>query len=298
MSGGGSPVAVRFPQNPIITPNLSSSIGININGPSLIKTPDWIPTPLGKYYLYFAHHRGAHVRLAYADRLEGPWRVFEPGTLKLADTICFDHIASPDVHVCHQEKRIRMYFHGPVAGYPHQVSMVALSRDGIRFQALPQVLGESYFRVFRWNGWHFAVARGGRLYRSQDGLREFVAGPSIVRSNPAASEIRHTAVSLEGSTLYLFYSRIGDCPESILWSSANLASGWTQWEAAGNSMLLAPELPYEGGDLPLNRSSSGAALARVRELRDPAVYREGNRAILLYSIAGEGGIAMAELSWT
>ena len=30
----------------------------NINGPSLIKVPHWMENPLGKYYLYFAHHKG------------------------------------------------------------------------------------------------------------------------------------------------------------------------------------------------------------------------------------------------
>ena len=31
----------------------------NINGPSLVRVPEWVEDPLGKYYLYFAHHRGA-----------------------------------------------------------------------------------------------------------------------------------------------------------------------------------------------------------------------------------------------
>ena len=30
----------------------------NINGPSLVRVPEWVEDPLGKYYLYFAHHRG------------------------------------------------------------------------------------------------------------------------------------------------------------------------------------------------------------------------------------------------
>ena len=31
--------------------------GENINGPSLIKVPDWIKSPLARYYLYFSHHQ-------------------------------------------------------------------------------------------------------------------------------------------------------------------------------------------------------------------------------------------------
>src|SRR3954451_19188700 len=74
----------RFAENPIIRPAmLPGKDGQNINGPSLIRVPDWVETPLGKYYLYFAHHRGKYIRLAYADRLQGPWTIHKPGTLSL-----------------------------------------------------------------------------------------------------------------------------------------------------------------------------------------------------------------------
>ena len=62
----------RLNNNPIIRPNMDERMGSNINGPSLIRVPDWVENPLGKYYLYFANHKGRYIRLAYADRLEGP----------------------------------------------------------------------------------------------------------------------------------------------------------------------------------------------------------------------------------
>ena len=46
----------RLSANPIVTPALDESIGANINGPSLLRVPEWLPNPLGRYYLYFAHH--------------------------------------------------------------------------------------------------------------------------------------------------------------------------------------------------------------------------------------------------
>ncbi|TGP23371.1 hypothetical protein, partial [Mesorhizobium sp. M1D.F.Ca.ET.234.01.1.1] len=53
---------------PIITPGmLPGDDGANINGPSLIRVPDWLPGRLGAYYLYFAHHTGTYIRLAFAD---------------------------------------------------------------------------------------------------------------------------------------------------------------------------------------------------------------------------------------
>ena len=64
----------RFAENPIIRPAmLPGKDGQNINGPSLVRVPDWVEKPLGKYYLYFAHHDGRYIRLAYADDLHGAY---------------------------------------------------------------------------------------------------------------------------------------------------------------------------------------------------------------------------------
>ena len=38
----------RLLEGPIIYPELDASIGTNINGPSLIRVPDWVPRPLGR----------------------------------------------------------------------------------------------------------------------------------------------------------------------------------------------------------------------------------------------------------
>ena len=51
----------RLLDKPIIGPDLHPSIGVNIQGPSLIKVPEWIENPLGKYYLYFADHKGLYI---------------------------------------------------------------------------------------------------------------------------------------------------------------------------------------------------------------------------------------------
>ena len=54
--------------------------------PSLIRMPDWIESPLGRYYPYFADHKGRYIRLAYADDLADPWRIHPPGQPALGDT--------------------------------------------------------------------------------------------------------------------------------------------------------------------------------------------------------------------
>jgi len=183
----------RFENNPLIYPELSTSIGTNINGPSLIRVPDWLPNPLGRYYLYFGHHKGAFIRLAYADRLEGPWKIYPGGTLRVEETRCNDHIASPDVHIDHAARKLRMYFHGPVRHAPevtetnleaaHQYSFVSLSDDGIHFTADREILGAPYFRVFQWQEATYATPP----YSSKDPRCTFItAMPATARSASCA----------------------------------------------------------------------------------------------------------------
>src|SRR3954449_2577217 len=73
--------AVRLTQNPLITVASAPSLGDNVNGPSIVRVPSWIPHPLGRYYAYFGHHKGQYIRLAYADAIGGPWKIYEPGVV-------------------------------------------------------------------------------------------------------------------------------------------------------------------------------------------------------------------------
>lgn len=285
--------AIRFKENPILRPERSPSIGTNINGPSLIRVPDWVEKPLGRYYLYFAHHGGKFIRLAYADALAGPWKIHDPGVLRLADTAATGHVASPDVHIDSERREIRMYFHGPAKG--GQMTFLATSRDGLAFIAGREPLGPFYFRVFRWGDSWYAVAKEGVLCRSKDGTTKFEVGPTPFRFADPALIVRHSAVLLRGNRLWVFYSRISDNPERLLLSTLDLSGDWTTWRASDPVTILAPEKDYEGVDRPATPSRSGAASGPVRQLRDPAIFEESGRTYLLYSVAGESGIAISEL---
>lgn len=279
----------RFARNPIIVPDMDGRMGRNINGPSLIRVPAWLPDPLGRYYLYFAHHQGTYIRMAYADHLEGPWTMYTPGTLRLDETPFHGHVASPDVHVDEARREIRMYCHGPEA-WRGQMSRVAISQDGLRFTCLPELLGVSYFRVFRWGEYTYALGMPGIFYRSRDGLTSFEQGPTLFTKN-----MRHTAVKVDGNVLSVFYSNAHDCPEHILLATIRLTPDWMTWTASAPVSVLKPELEYEGVDCPLEPSERGWIPERAHQLRDPAIYREDGRTYLLYSVAGEHGIAIAEL---
>ena len=62
-----------------------------------------------------------------------------------------------------------MYYHG-LDDVGTQVTRVAISRDGIDFEAHPGVLGRNYMRIFQHEGMTYALAMPGLLYRSKDGL--------------------------------------------------------------------------------------------------------------------------------
>lgn len=294
----------RFDQNPIIRLEmLPGNDGSNINGPSLIRVPDWITNRLGDYYLYFAHHSGKYIRLAYADKLEGPWKIHEPGTLRLEEAPgCKGHIASPDVIVDEERRQIRMYFHGPAKVAPGQKTFVAVSADGLRFKASDEILGIFYWRVFHWENWWYAMGKGGLLYRSRDGLTHFEQGPNPFPSSDLRDQNynnagpRHLALHLVGETLWVYYSSIGDSPERILRNRIALTPDWSNWKTSAPQEVLRPETTYEGADLPVKPSAAGAMKGREHALRDPAIFVDTDgRVYLLYSVAGEAGIAIAEL---
>ena len=76
----------------------------------------------------------------------------------------------------------------------------------------------------------------------------------------------------------------------------DLSPDWMEWRESEPTVVLEPETEYEGADLPLEPSRRGLTEVSVRQLRDPAIYEEKGSAYLLYSVAGEDGIAIAKLS--
>lgn len=287
----------RLVDRPIVIPHMDSRMGTNINGPSLVRVPEWVENPLGRYYLYFAHHSGTYIRLAHADELTGPWRTHEPGVLPLPETGFSQHVASPDVHVDSGHRRLIMYYHGCCVtgedGQSRQPTRVALSRDGLAFRSVGLYIGRPYFRVFTHQGWHYAVLNRGWLYRSHDPVEGWEEGGRL----NLPEETRHVAVWVRDRTLRVFYSVRGHAPERILASTVDLRSPWPRWTASDPMEVLAPERVWEGADLPNEPSSTGLAEGPVRQLRDPAVYQEDGEAYLLYSVAGERGIGIARIEW-
>jgi hypothetical protein len=67
------------------------------------------------------------------------------------------------------------------------------------------------------------LAMPGIFYRSRNGLSDFVQGPTLFTRH-----MRHTALTLDGHILSVFYTNAGNCPERILLSTIDLAPDWPE----------------------------------------------------------------------
>jgi hypothetical protein len=317
----------RFIDEPIIPPFLEEEIGSNINGPSLIKAPAWIKSPLGKYYLYFADHKGDRIKLAFAENLEGPWKIYTGGTLQLKDShfltqrpeipddfdvnelgvrdvhrdhighipkkiddLTYPHIASPDVHVDEINQRIVMYYHG-LDEFGLQKTRVAVSNDGINFLARKKIVGWPYFRKFSYKDLDYAISMPGVIYKNSGDLEDFTIVNQIMDE-----DTRHSAVMVDEDKLLIFYTRKGDKPERILLTTIDLTLPSPLWKTSKPIEVLKPEKEWEGASLPLYKSVASAINIPANQLRDPAIFIEDDKNYLLYSIRGENGIAIVEFS--
>ncbi|MEM6333227.1 MAG: hypothetical protein AAF823_07815 [Planctomycetota bacterium] len=141
---------------------------------------------------------------------------------------------------------------------------------------------------------------------------------AILRSDPGFigrdPDFRHHAVGVEDDTLFWWFTlrrepqevvdRIGS-GEVIYEATVDLASeDWSRWNVTDLRLVLVPEHDFEGADLPAEVSlpsrpveADGKTTRRVNELRDPGYFKDpiSGRKFLYYGVAGEYGLAVAEL---
>ena len=292
-------------------------MGDNICGPSVLRVPEWVTAPLDRYYLYFADHRGSHIRLAVASRPQGPWRTCPAGCLDLADSLfctspptpavappywqlpgdgwrafLYPHIASPDVHIDHERRQLRMYFHGLLPD-GDQLTRVATSDDGLKFHVLPDLVAPPYLRAFRRDHAWYGIAMPNLLLRSPDGLAAFEIGGELL---PAST--RHAGLLAHADTLHLFWTQLHEAPERIHYGRVSLCDDWRAWKLSGQCELMRPALPWEGADVAPVAAAWGAGEGLRNELRDPYPFLDEAGLFLFYVGGGERGIGIATLALT
>lgn len=286
-------------------------IGNNINGPSLIKAPNWLPNCLGRYYLYFGHHFGQNIRMAFSNNLTGPWNIYKGGVLHLKETPftherpnakqpqwateegvdgLYPHIASPDVHINTREKSLEMFFHG-LDHDGEQRSLRALSNDGLTWWVQSQRIKQTYLRVFRYKNIKYALGWGGQILRqNSDGT--FELGPWSFGDQGH----RHASALVQGDKLHVVWTRIGDAPEQILYSSIDISLPWRDWYATEGQVILKPKFDWEGANLPISNSTVGGLTKQEHALRDPFLFEQNEEIYMLYAGGGETCIGIAKLS--
>ncbi len=320
----------RLSDGPLIYPEMDESLPENIQGPAVIRVPEWVEDPLGTYYMYFADHKGDRIKLAYADDLKGPWKIYSDGAIKLSQTtflqeppvltpeqeaalpqmakklgldpeskVAHDltqeatcpHIASPEAVVDEENKRILLYFHG-LSDVAVQTTRVAASEDGIHFEKdSGEDLSTSYLKLFKHDGYVYGMSMPGQLYRSKDGITGFEKGPKLFHPN-----MRHHALYLDGDMLYIFFTQVGDAPEVIYVSAVDISGDWTQWVPSAPIEIMRPEFDWEGADAPIEPSIRSTAYGHVNQLRDPYIFKDGDQLYMFYALAGESGIGGAKIT--
>lgn len=346
----------RTSDTAIINQEMFAALGVedegeNINGPTVIRVPDWISLDhradsTANYYLYFAHHDGEYIRMAWAAEIEGPWHLYHIGgdvqrgergvldnggkdiNLDHGLSIKFNHLASPDAFVDDQNKRIILYFHSGPSTYVDdekvsisQVTWVATSPYGLDFydNIHSVFLGPSYFRVFDYDHNKYALTNDGTPYKAPSITTPWTAPSAYDYSkklwdkhpkNPFQLDInntgltsndlrvRHTAVRVVGDELHVFYSRRGDAPERIQYSTIDLSVGdWEDWDATFPAVeLMQAQEGWEGGQYKIEASETASAPENVNQLRDPYVFQDENDSLyLFYTGCGEDAIGVAHL---
>lgn len=318
--------AVRLGDAPLISPESHPEAGDNIQGPSLVRVPEWVEHPLGRYYLYFADHKGDSIRMAYADALGGPWTLRPGGTLRLDDSlflteppeaseeeiteiediyrtlfgdyqppngmrsdITHPHIASPDVRINEADRTFEMYYHGlELLGL--QMTRFATSSDGLHFDARQPTVEGTYLRAFSHREAEYAFVMPGTLLRRLDDPTAFDRGPVIL-----PRESRHAAVHVDGDDVQIYWTLVGDAPERIYLSRIDGSRPFDEWTVGERVEVLRPERVWEGAEESPASSARSVAPGFVNQLRDPAIFTEDGQTYLLYAIGGESGIAIAEL---
>ena len=85
-----------------------------------------------------------------------------------------------------------------------------------------------------------SISSGDRNERDP-GRAPYGPGPTLF-----CPEMRHAALRYAGDALDVFWSRVGDAPESILHSRIRLDGEWTEWREEGSQVVLEPERAWEG----------------------------------------------------
>jgi hypothetical protein len=176
-----------------------------------------------------------------------------------------------------------------------QVSVLVESPDGRTFSQDASYAGSiwatfAYARILTIDGTFVRINPGKHQVSRSDSILGPFSTP-VYYSLPINREHRHASITLDGSTIIMYYTRVRDAPERIYRATIDASQPWGQWALTNEECVRRPELSWEGAQFPVEFSKDGPANS-VNQLRDPFIYDDGANRALFYSYAGESGIAM------
>ncbi|MEX2371839.1 MAG: hypothetical protein WD578_12595 [Bacteroidales bacterium] len=297
-----------------------------INGPSMLRIPDWVPETeradlRANYYIYFSGHTDPYIKLAWSVEIEGPYTIYnsgegvfhlanylQPGNLKISH-----HVASPDVIIDSVNQEFIMYFHAGILTWNEdsimgQKTVVARSEYGLNFNSGLQdvIICPSYARIFNHDGNLYGLCKEG-IFKAPDPERPWEHAEHFNRfdqylwkkvANPfqwIPKQERHLAVLKEDNYLHVMYSRISTAPEHIEYSGMDICRNIRFWKPSPPIAVLYPEYKWEGISYPIKESENGSE-NKAQELRDPYLFQDTDHTLyLLYSGAGEQSLGIARV---
>lgn len=157
-------------------------------------------------------------------------------------------------------------------------------------------MDEPYLRLIHLNNSVFAFVVDKKkentikIYRSEKVESEF----TLVKEIIIEFEIRHLSVNLKGDVIEVFYSGLYQTPERIMKFDILVDEFPKNWAVSNSQCVRAPTENWEGSQFKLIPSKKSYGNKR-NQLRDPFLFNDSGKNYLFYSVAGESGIAVAEL---
>ena len=275
----------------------------NINGPTLVEFECPLFPKLRLYLMYFGHHKGKYIRVAWAFSPTGPFRrvpLVRPLLLRDRFGERKGHVASPEVRTVGGKRY--MFAHSPSRHFRpgKQITYMSRLRLGVVCSRPKPIDLPSYARFFSLNGDMHAITNGADVFKLDSNsleTRQLDVDKSrllVPESQDVIERVRHPQIlAWLGHTL-CFYTRVGDAPERVFVSLLE-AKNPEEIMFSTPIELLRPREDYEGAHHNIEPSKSGISRRPENALRDPFVGEFGGQHFLYYSTAGEKGIACAEL---
>ncbi len=205
-----TPIISKFSDSNLIKDEKKHGF-ISLASPTVVRVPKWIKKPLGKYYLYFSHHKGEYIKMAYSDSINGRWTIYNDTILSPKNSTLityrttqsnlkdvFNHnnstetfallsqldfknnntsVDSNDPHIAspeiiiNNESKEIVIFFHGMVSGNIQKCKIAISKDGLNFNAKSKILTGPYLKLVEYKNSYLGISMSGVFYKFSKNLK-------------------------------------------------------------------------------------------------------------------------------